>query len=31
MMLKIHHIQLAMPEGGEALARALYGGVLGAG
>lgn len=28
MLLGIHHIQLAMPKGGEAIARDFYGGVL---
>jgi catechol 2,3-dioxygenase-like lactoylglutathione lyase family enzyme len=29
MLSALHHIQLAMPEGGEAQARAFYGGLLG--
>ena len=29
MILELHHIQLAMPEGGEDAARRFYGGVLG--
>ncbi|MGR3499848.1 MAG: VOC family protein [Limimaricola soesokkakensis] len=29
MILDLHHIQLAMPEGGEDAARGFYGGVLG--
>ena len=29
MILDLHHLQLAMPKGGEALARGFYGGVLG--
>ncbi len=29
MILGLHHLQLAMPEGGEAAARAFYSGVLG--
>ena len=28
-LLALHHVQLAMPEGGEAAARAFYGGLLG--
>ena len=27
-LLALHHVQLAMPEGGEAAARAFYGGLL---
>lgn len=29
MIVALHHIQIAMPKGGEARARALYAGVLG--
>ena len=29
MILDLHHIQLAMPEGGEDAARGFYGSVLG--
>src|SRR4051794_37360737 len=29
MILRIHHVQLAIPPGGEERARAFYGGVLG--